>query len=149
MSAMMASCTVNRATVISTSTPAPMRTTTTVTSLDVSSPRISYTYVPTKSDSKRLSESQLLDNAIFMALKENGNADVLVKVNYYVTKKRGLFNNLVKSISISGYPARYVDFRQPTEADYRNFELMPQSKSDVVVEKTSLLKRIFKRRNKR
>ncbi len=119
----------NRATVVSTSTPAPVRTTTAVANLEVGKTRISYTYVPSKADSKRLSEAQLIDNAIYMALKENGNADVLVKVNYYITRKG--FPRRIESISLSGYPAKYVDFRQPTEADYENFKKMPQTAADL------------------
>jgi len=119
----------NRATVVSTSTPAPIRTTTAVANLDVSKTRISYTYVPSKADSKRLSEAQLIDNAIYMALKENGNADVLVKVNYYITRKT--FPKRIQSISLSGYPAKYVDFRQPSKADYENFKKMPQTAADL------------------
>ena len=119
----------NRATVVSTSTPAPIRTTTAVANLDVGETRISYTYVPSKADSKRLSEAQLIDNAIYMALKEHGNADVLVKVNYYITRKT--FPKRIQSISLSGYPAKYVDFRQPSKADYENFKKMPQTAADL------------------
>jgi len=146
--ATLSSCaSLNRATVVSTSTPAPIRTTTTVANLEVGENRISYTYVPSKADSKRLSEAQLIDNAIYMALKENGNADVLVKVNYYITRKT--FPKRIQSISLSGYPAKYVDFRQPTEADYENFEKLPQSEVDVLAKSPSFFGKIFNKKHKK
>lgn len=145
---LISSCTVQRAAVISSSVPAPMKTTTTVTSLDVSKNRISYTYVPRKADAKRLSETQLINNATYMALKENGNGDVLVKMNYYITTKRGM-GKRVKSIDISGYPAKFVDFRQPTEADYKNLETFSQETPEVLGKKKFSLGRIFGKKEKK
>lgn len=120
IAAMLTSCSIHRATVISTEQPVSTKTTTTVASLNVSQKRVTYTYNPTKSDAKRLSAAQLMENAMYMALKQNGNADVLVKVNSYVTTKVGLSGRRIKSISVSGYPAYYTDFREPNEADYKN-----------------------------
>lgn len=154
MAAMLSSCSVlNRATVMSASNPAPMKTTTTVASLKVSDARISYTYTPRKADAKRLTQSQLLDNAIFMALQENGNGDVMVKVNYHVSVKRTMFGKRVTSITLSGYPAKYVDFRQPTDEDYKNLETFPQETLDVLGKSKageSVMNKMFgkKRRNK-
>ncbi len=134
--ATLSSCaSLNRATVVSTSAPAPIKSTTTVANIEVGEKRISYTYVPSKADSKRLSEAQLLDNAIYMALQENGNADILVKVNYYITRKT--FPKRIQSISVSGYPAKYVDFHQPTEADYENFKKFPQTAADLHIDKAA------------
>lgn len=92
---------------------------TTMATIKVGEKRISYTYLPAKSDSKSLSESQLIQNAMYMALAENGNADVLVKVNSFVTYKKGLFGKRVQSISITGYPAYYTNFRQPNDEDLK------------------------------
>ncbi len=134
--ATLSSCaSLNRATVVSTSAPAPIKTTTTVANIEVGEKRISYTYVPSKADAKRLSEAQLLDNAIYMALQENGNADILVKVNYYITRKT--FPKRIQSISVSGYPAKYVDFHQPTEADYKNFKKFPQTAADLRIDEAA------------
>lgn len=145
----MSSCTIHRATVVSTSVPAPMKTITTVASVDVEKNRISYTYTPTKVDSKRLSDNQLLDNAIYLALEENGKADVLVKVNYFITKRSSLFTRRVKSISVSGYPARYVDFRQPTETDYENFVRLPQDPKNDILGKKPFFGKLFNKKRKR
>ena len=49
--------------------------------------KISYTYRPETSMRKRLSKQELIDNAVAEALRENGNADVLLQpqfVFYYV-----------------------------------------------------------------
>ncbi len=147
--ATLSSCaSLNRATVISTNAPAPVRATTTVANLEINKNRISYTYVPSKADSKHLSKAQLIDNAIYMALKENGNADVMVKVNYFITQKK--FPKRIKSISLSGYPAKYVNFRQPTDVDYENFEKLPQSEINVQFEEpSSFFGKMFNKKHKK
>lgn len=120
LAVLMSSCSTHKAMVNTTRVSHPAIESTTMATLDVSQKRISYTYVPTKQDTKALSESQLVQNAMYMALSANGNADVLVKVNSYVTYKKGLFGGKrIKSISISGYPAHYVDFREPTDEDLK------------------------------
>lgn len=90
ISAIFSSCITNRATVVTTATTAPIRTITTVADVNVSDNRISYTYIPSKADAKRLSKTQLLNNAIYMALKNNGNADVLLQINLYNKEKCGV-----------------------------------------------------------
>lgn len=95
----------------------PVIESTTMATISVDKKRISYTYVPTKQDTKALTEEQLIQNAIYMALSVNGNADVLVKVNTFVTYKKVMLIKRIKSISVSGYPARYVNFREPTDED--------------------------------
>ncbi len=108
---LFASCTVNRSSVQTTMVQPEIETKTKAT-LVVSPKRVSYTYVPTKTNSKNLSIDQLVQNATYMALQANGNADVMVKVNYNVVMKWSLFGKRVKSISLSGYPAHYRDFRE-------------------------------------
>lgn len=165
----LSSCTVHRASVVTTTQPVSTRTTTTVASLNISQKRISHTYKPTRSDRKRLSSAQLVQNAMYEALSNNGNADVLVKVNSYVTASAW---GRVKAITVSGYPAYYVDFRQPTEADYKNLltfgatniteittpkktpdyrtvKVAPSSEQQTIVEKKKgIFQRLFGRKNK-
>lgn len=117
---LLSSCATHKALVNTTSVKHPVIESTTMATVDVDQKRISYTYVPTKPDAKALSEAQLIQNAMYMALSTNGNADVLVKVNSFVTYKIGLFGKRVKSVSISGYPAHYTDFREPTDADLKS-----------------------------
>lgn len=109
---LFASCAVHRAEVLTTTVQPDVETTKTKTTLVVAQKRISFTYVPTKTDAKTLSMDQLVQNATYMALQANGNADVLVKVNHYVSMQRSVFGKRVKSIMISGYPAHYRDFRE-------------------------------------
>ena len=124
----LSSCSIHKSSVQSTSVNTPNIETATFASLEIGTERITYTYVPTKHDAKNLSENALVNNAIYMALAQNGNADVMVRVNYYVTTKRNLLGKRVKSIMISGYPAYYVDFREPSEGDLENLESMSLSK---------------------
>ncbi|MBO8445672.1 MAG: hypothetical protein IAC23_08290 [Bacteroidetes bacterium] len=126
---MAASCSVvNKAQVESTSVYTPAVETTTMATLDVSPNKISYRYVPDRKSAKSLSPAQLLQNAIYAALQENGNADELVEVNYSIAVKRVFFGKRIRSISLSGYPARYVDFREPTGDDLKNVETLSRSK---------------------
>ncbi len=166
----LSSCTVHRASVVATTQPVSTRTTTTVASLNISQKRISHTYKPTRSDAKKLNSNQLIQNAIYEALSNNGNADVLVNVNSYVTSKSG---RGVTAITVSGYPAYYVDFRQPTETDYKNLYVFgatsvkevtvstpnsnelktitvaPSSEQQTVIEKKKrLFQRLFDKKNK-
>lgn len=122
------SCAVHKATVSSTAVYSPAIETTTVATLDVAANKISYLYTPTKTDAKSLSEKQLVKNAIYMALKDNGNADELVEVNYFVSLKRGFFGKKVKNIAVTGYPATYKDFREPTKADKDAVETLSRSR---------------------
>lgn len=125
---LFSSCAVHKAAVSSTSVYSPAIETTTVATLDVAANKISYVYTPTKTDAKSLSEKQLVKNAIYMALKENGNADELVEVNYYVSLKRGFLTKRVKSIALTGYPATYKDFREPTNEDKDAVETLSRSR---------------------
>ena len=96
--------------------------------LEVSTKKISYRYVPDRKTAKTLSQKQLIQNAIYAALEENGNADELVEVSYCISAKRAFLSKRIRSISVSGYPAYYVDFREPTDADLRSVETLSRSK---------------------
>lgn len=95
--------------------------------LDVSSQKISYTYTPSKEVS-----SAGLDNcisaAVLEALAANGGGDVLVETQTAVVE-RGFFNK-IKSVTVSGYPARYKNFR-PADAKALNAAV---EKSDFTVQ---------------
>ena len=96
---MAASCSmVHTAQVESTSVYSPAVETTTMATLEVSSKKISYRYVPDRKSAKTLSQKQLIQNAIYAALEENGNADELVEVSYYISAKRGFFSKRIRSI---------------------------------------------------
>ena len=67
--------------------------------------------------------SDILNNAMYEALKKNGSGDVMVQVSYKVEGKGvGKFVGKVKKLTITGYPAKYVNFRTPDENDRENIE---------------------------
>lgn len=129
------SCATHRAGVINTTVQPRVEATTKVVNLDIAEKPFTYNYIPTDQDGKNLSQDQLLNNAIYMALKAYGNADVMVNVNHYITIKKGLFGQRVSSIEITGYPAKYINFRQPTEEDYKNITTL-RPFSSIVKEAT-------------
>jgi PBP1b-binding outer membrane lipoprotein LpoB len=68
--------------------------------LEVSKKKITYTYmVPSKV--ARGGEKNMVNAAVAEALKENGNADVLVAPQYEIRKK---------IVVVTGYPATYKNF---------------------------------------
>ena len=83
---------------------------------------------PDRKSAKTLPMWQLTQNAVYAALQENGNADELVEVSYYVSAKRGFFSRRVTSISVTGYPAYYVEFRETSSMDLNNVETLSRSK---------------------
>lgn len=90
--------------------------------------KVTYDYYPDKKTAKSLELNQLIKNAIYTALQENGNADELVQVSYSITTKRGFFRNIVRRITVSGYPAYYMDFREPTDKDLQNIEALSKAR---------------------
>lgn len=141
---LMSSCTLHKSTVKNTTVKHPSIESTTMASLNVSKIRINYNYVPERADSRKLPESRLIQNAIYKALAANGNADVLVQVNTYTTIRRGLFGRRIKSISVSGYPAYYTNFREPSKSDLENVYIFNKVNGiDKPDHNGSIINRIF------
>lgn len=124
---MLASCSIHKASVSTTSVYSPAIETATMASLQVSKEKISYEYYPEYKDARTLSLDQLVKNAIYQALQKNGNADELIGVNYYISLRRGFFGKQVQSIKVAGYPAYYKDFREPDEMDLESVETLSRS----------------------
>ena len=78
--------------------------------LEVSGKRISYTYI-TEKKIRRGGLKNIYATAVKEALKENGNADVLVAPEYETRIRKGMFGTKVKAVIVSGYPATYQKFR--------------------------------------
>lgn len=97
-----------------------------VADLDVSPQRITYTY-HVKWSTRRGGFDNCIKTAIREALKKNGNADILVQKEVTTVLKFGLLGYKLKSVTISGYPAKY-----------KNIKTIPQS---------SLIKRLENGRN--
>lgn len=84
--------------------------------LDVSPTKISFVYIPGSTISKS-GYDNVLSAAVREALASNGDADVLVALESQVKyNKKGN----VESVVISGYPAKYVNFRNPGDEYLRD-----------------------------
>ena len=104
----MTSCTV----VLNTATHKPVHVETPIASplivdLDVSPTKISYSYAPIPASIASLGKENIINTAVKQALLENGNADVMVGLETQIQySKIG-----IESVIITGYPAKYVNFR--------------------------------------
>ncbi|MBQ2362025.1 MAG: hypothetical protein II287_00255, partial [Bacteroidaceae bacterium] len=49
-----------------------------------------------------------------------GNADLLVEPQFVISMKRGLFRKKVKSVTVSGRPAKYKNFRSLSDDVWTN-----------------------------
>lgn len=105
--ALLASCSAIRKSSVSTLDVASGINSGNTADLVVSPTKISYTYVPT-GNNKKSGLKNVLNNAITDALKENGNADVLVHMNYDAIMKK---SGKVKKLTVTGYPAKYQNFQ--------------------------------------
>lgn len=104
----MASCTTMTKTARTESIPYAMYNAN-VADLEVGS-RISYTLSPNKSI-RRGGVANCKKAAIQEALAANGNADLLVEPQFVIQKKDGIFQHRVVSVTVSGRPAKYKNFR--------------------------------------
>lgn len=75
--------------------------------LDVSPEKITYFMMPSKSVTDA-GYDNVVNTAVREALLANGNADVLVALETQV--KYGS-DGVIESITVTGYPAKYVNFR--------------------------------------
>ena len=70
--------------------------------------RISYSLTPSK-EVRRGGLANCKRAAISEALTQNGNADLLVEPQFVISVRRGLFKSTVKSVTVTGRPAKYVN----------------------------------------
>ena len=82
----------------------------TVADLEVAPQRISYTLVPSK-EIRKAGLNNCKKACIQEALEKNGNADLLVEPQFVYSMKRTLFGNKVISVTVTGRPAKYKNFR--------------------------------------
>lgn len=92
--------------------------------LQVAPNKISYFFLPSQTVQNGGFDN-IVNTAVREALIANGNADVLVGLEQQV-KYDG--NGVVESITVSGYPAKYVNFRSPGDEYLR--ELAKAANSD-------------------
>ena len=79
--------------------------------LQVSEQKISF-FMPVTANLRAGGEKNVIDSAVKEALEQNGDADVLVGLQTQLKYKD---NGDIESIAISGYPAKYVNFRNAPE----------------------------------
>lgn len=77
--------------------------------LDVSTTKISHLFIPARTV-RQGGYDNIVDSAVSEALANNGGADVLVALE---TQVKYNAKGEVESIVVSGYPAKYVNFRSP------------------------------------
>ena len=81
--------------------------------LQVSPEKILFLYIPSNTVLQG-GEQNVVSSAVREALLSNGNADVLVALESQI--KYGA-DGKIESITVTGYPAKYVNFRNPGD-DY-------------------------------
>lgn len=92
--------------------------------LQVSPNKISYFFLPSQTVQNGGFDN-IVNTAVREALIANGNADVLVGLEQQVKYDA---NGAVESITVSGYPAKYVNFRSPGDEFLR--EMAKESSKD-------------------
>ena len=102
--------------------------TVTVADLDVSDTRISYTYKPTYA--VRLGGSQnVIKTAVQEALKVYGSGDILIGLEYTTISRWTIFPFLspIREITVTGRPAKYVNFHSLPENIWAPTKLYPDN----------------------
>lgn len=89
----------------------PVVVTDVMADLEVSETKVTYFYIPNKAVNKA-GHNNVVETAVREALIANGNADVMLFLDKQMKiNKKGK----IESITISGYPAKYVKFRSLDE----------------------------------
>jgi len=90
----------------------------TIADLEVAPARITYTTKPSK-DIQKGGIKNVKQAAIQEALTQNGNADLMLEPEFVISHKKGpfgIFINKVKSITVTGRPATYKNFRSMNDS---------------------------------
>lgn len=85
-----------------------------IADFEVSNQKITYTLVPTRKV-RAGGFQNCVNTAISEALKANGEGDVLIETQQAIVKRSGLFGTKIKSVTVTGYPAKYKNFRNADE----------------------------------
>lgn len=108
--AILSSCSVVRHSTATTQDVKTAITSLNTAELEVSDQKISYTYTPSKQD-RKAGIKHVVNNAVAAALRENGNADVLVQKQQEVVYRVNMFGvRKIKTVTVTGYPAVYKNF---------------------------------------
>ena len=102
--------------------------TVTIADLEVAEARISYTYKPTYA--VRLGGSQnVIKTAVQEALKAHGSGDILIGLEYTTISRWTIFAFLspIREITVTGRPAKYVNFHSLPEKIWAPTKLYPDN----------------------
>lgn len=102
----------------------------TVADLEVSNQRISHTITPSK-EIRKAGLSNCKQACIQEALEKHGNADLLVEPQFVYSMKRKLFGKKVTSVTVTGRPAKYKNFRSLDDAVWTNETFRKAEKPSV------------------
>jgi hypothetical protein len=91
----------------------------TVADLKVSEHRVTHTMTPSK-EVLRGGLDNVKQAVEQEALINNGNADILVDPQYVISKRKGLLGAKITSITVSGRPAYYTNFRSLDDSVWCN-----------------------------
>lgn len=137
----IASCTTITKTATTAEMPASLYSAT-VADLQVAPERITYTMTPNSAiqrggfaNVKRAAENE--------ALTKNGNADILVEPEYIISQRRGLFKTRITSITVTGRPAKYVNFHSLNDSVWCNPAFRYRLTNNVKAGNGGLLKGLF------
>ena len=111
--------------------------TATVADLEVSNERISFTFQPSM-EVRLGGDLNVIKTAIREALRVNGGGDILVNLEYITVSKKSGWGNTCSSIheiTVSGYPAKYKNFRNLNDSIWAPTKLYPEN---VTINKTSV-----------
>ena len=96
--------------------------------LDISTTKITYFYVPTRVV-RAGGDENIIKTAIREALVANGNADGLVGVEKQIKYNE---DGEIESVAITGYPAKYINFRHASVEDLAKMKSTLQAESSNV-----------------
>lgn len=82
--------------------------------LEVSNQKITYTLYPSNKV-RKVGLRNCINTAISEALEKNGGGDVLVETQEAIIQRYGFFGKKIKSVTVTGYPAKYKNFRSADE----------------------------------
>ena len=109
----MTSCSVVHKTATTRDVTAPLAAAV-ISDLDVANQKVTYTLVPTKKVRKG-GLKNCINTAISEALANNGGGDVLIETQEAIVIRTGLWGRKIKSVTVTGYPAKYKNFRAADE----------------------------------
>ena len=87
-----------------------------IADLEVSSKKITYTLNPS-TELLRTDIENIISAAVKEALLVNSNADVLIGMEYQVKYNTA---GVIDAVIVTGYPAKYKNFRHPSESIWLN-----------------------------